>query len=114
MFWKPLTIGLLFWCAQAGADEAGRAAASQGFANSHFERILGNMAVPNGLGVNVHPEEGHATQDLALVQRLGLSLIRTDLVWSETEIEAGRYDWGGVRQFCQTEPSAGDYSAIHP
>lgn len=101
MFWKSLTIGLLFWCVQASADEAGPAA-SRDFANSHFERILGNTAVPSGLGLNVH-----AARDLALVQRLGLSLIRTDLIWSETEKEAGRYNWGVSDNFVKESRARG-------
>ncbi len=94
MLRKFVAICLFLWCARADAEGAAFAMTPEASNNPHLARILGNPAVPHGLGINVHPGEGlAAARDFELVQRLGLSLIRADFLWSEIERETGRYDW---------------------
>jgi hypothetical protein len=58
--------------------------------NRIFEQIQGK-AVPNGLGVNVHLDDG--LEDLDIAKAMGFRIVRTDVTWSKVETRPGVYDW---------------------
>ena len=66
------------------------AASFFGVATSAAE--LPNLALPAGVGVNIHFTRGHG-HDLDLIAAAGFKFIRMDFVWSETEPKKGTYDW---------------------
>src|SRR5690348_17846712 len=69
--------------------------ASDGFAQTlpgRLGHLLGESAVPSGLGVNIHFTAGHANA-LRQIRSFGFQIVRTDLLWAEVERERGIYDW---------------------
>jgi len=69
--------------------------ASDGFAQTlpgRLGHLLGESAVPSGLGVNIHFTAGHANA-LRQIRNFGFRIVRTDLLWAEVEQERGTYDW---------------------
>jgi polysaccharide biosynthesis protein PslG len=55
-------------------------------------RLIGDAAVPNGLGVSVHFVAGHA-DSVARIKDTGFRIVRTDLLWAQVEQQQGVYDW---------------------
>jgi hypothetical protein len=68
--------------------------AHHGFAQTPLRlgRLLGDTAVPSGLGVNVHFTAGH-WDTLRRIRDFGFRIVRTDLLWAAVERERGIYDW---------------------
>jgi hypothetical protein len=83
-FWKASIACVLAMCI-----------AHHGFAQTppgRLGRVLGDMAVPSGLGVNVHFTAAHA-DTLRRIREFGFRIVRTDLLWAAVEQERGAYDW---------------------
>ncbi len=75
---------------QAGTMTA--EAAKSAAPSARLARHLGDGSVPNGLGINIHVS-GDAPTQFERIRAAGFRLVRTDLLWAETEQERGVYDW---------------------
>ncbi len=61
-------------------------------ATTAFAADLPELALPQGVGVNIHFNRGHQ-QDLDLIAAAGFKFIRMDLGWGGIERRKGEYDW---------------------
>jgi hypothetical protein len=84
LLWLPLVVFLL-------ATSSWHPASAQVLPD-RIARLIGDTAVPNGLGVNVHFSAGHA-DSVARIREAGFRVVRTDLLWVQVERQQGVYDW---------------------
>lgn len=57
-----------------------------------LSRHLGDGSLPNGLGVNVHLDANMPPR-FEQIHAAGFRLVRTDLLWDDTEKQPGIYEW---------------------
>ncbi len=62
-----------------------------------FAADLPPLRLPEGVGVNIHFNRGHAA-DLDLIAAAGFKFVRMDLGWAGIERRRGEYDWSACEE----------------
>lgn len=70
------------------------------WATAAFTALAANLpplTIPQGVGVNIHFNRGHAA-DLDLLATAGFKFVRMDLGWAGIERRHGEYDWSAYEE----------------